>query len=145
MFYILFCNLLRLYSCSESQYFLAPAGAFCLISVGWWFEGDRLLETGDIHLVLSHPVIFMMAASLGIGVQLLTAAVIQGPGAVTLKVLSQIRNAALVLVGVVLFEEHVSGIQALGYLVSLIAFGFYSYLNVASSENGDKTKAKTSP
>lgn len=113
----------------ESQYFLAPAAAFCLISVGWWYEGGQLVESGDLSLVYDNPLVFLAAASLGIAVQLLTAAVIQGPGAITLKVLSQVRNAALVLVGVVLFEESVSAVQAAGYVASMVAFGCYSYLN----------------
>eukprot|EP00615_Pteridomonas_danica_P002863 CAMPEP_0114337704 /NCGR_PEP_ID=MMETSP0101-20121206/6541_1 /TAXON_ID=38822 ORGANISM="Pteridomonas danica, Strain PT" /NCGR_SAMPLE_ID=MMETSP0101 /ASSEMBLY_ACC=CAM_ASM_000211 /LENGTH=262 /DNA_ID=CAMNT_0001470029 /DNA_START=120 /DNA_END=911 /DNA_ORIENTATION=+ len=111
----------------ESQYYLAPAAAFCLVSVGWWYEGQRLLESGDLAIVANNPLIFFGAASLGIGVQLLTAAVIQGPGAVTLKVLSQIRNAGLVMIGVVLFGESVSPLQIAGYICSMMDLLLFQY------------------
>lgn len=76
--FFFFLSFIFLAFASESQYYLAPAGALCLISVGWWYEGERLVESGDLSLVRNNPLIFFGAASLGIGVQLLTAAVIQG-------------------------------------------------------------------
>lgn len=60
---------------------------------------------------------------------------LQGPGAVTLKVLSQVRNAGLVLAGIVLYSEKVNTVQAGGYLVSLIAFGAYSALESSNSKS----------
>lgn len=75
----------------ESQYFLAPGAAMCLVGTGLWHEGAALWASGDLGRVVSEkPLSLAGAASLGLGVQLLTSAVIQGPGAVTLKVLSQV-------------------------------------------------------
>ena len=120
------------FSLWESQYYLAPAAAVCLVSTGLYYEGGALRESGDLRLLAGAPLAVAGAASLGLGVQLLTAAVIQGPGAVTLKVLSQVRNAGLVLVGVVLYGEHVSLPQLLGYVVSLAAFASYNYFESRS-------------
>ena len=83
----------------------------CLVLTGMCYEGRQLLASGDLAKVAADPLSFFLAASLGLGVQLLTAAVIQGPGAVTLKVLSQARNAGLVLAGVILYDETVTTVQ----------------------------------
>lgn len=59
----------------------------------------------------------------------------------TLKVLSQVRNAGLVLAGIVLYNEEVNTVQAGGYVVSLLAFGAYSALessNGKSAHNNGK-------
>ena len=117
------------FSLWESQYFLAPAAAVCLVATGLWYEGGVLLATGDLVLLGGAPWAVAGAASLGLGVQLLTAAVVQGPGAVTLKVLSQARNAGLVLVGVVFYGESVSPTQGAGYATSLAAFAAYNVLH----------------
>uniref|UniRef100_A0A6U0Y8D2 Sugar phosphate transporter domain-containing protein n=1 Tax=Rhizochromulina marina TaxID=1034831 RepID=A0A6U0Y8D2_9STRA len=117
----------------ESQYYLAPAGAACLIGLGLFVEGQRLQEQGALAVVARAPHLFLAAASLGLGVQLLTAAVIQATSSVTLKVLSQVRNAGLVMTGVVLYHEPVTFQQGVGYTASLIAFGFYNYFKLFQS------------
>lgn len=86
------------FSLWESLYYLAPAGAASLVSIGLFFEGAELLASGDLALVLAHPHLFFLAASLGLGVQLLTSAVIQAVGSVTLKVLSQVQNGQYIRV-----------------------------------------------
>ena len=83
--------------------------------------------------MLAHPHLFFLAATLGLGVQLLTSAVIQAVGSVTLKVLSQVRNAGLVVAGVVFYDETVTTTQMGGYLVSLAAFGAYNYFKLQGS------------
>ena len=128
----------------ESQYYLAPAAAVSLVLTGWCYEGARLRESGDLAKVAENPLVFFLAASLGLGVQLLTAAVIQGPGAVTLKVLSQARNAGLVLFGVAFYNETVTGLQSFGYVISLLAFGAYNALKMTESKGHSSEKGNSS-
>jgi hypothetical protein len=61
----------------ESQFYLAPAGAVCLLATGSYYEGSALWACGDLRLLQGAPLVVAGAASLGLGVQLLTAAVIQ--------------------------------------------------------------------
>ena len=61
----------------ESQFYLAPAGAVCLLATGSYYEGTALWASGDVRLLQGAPLVVAGAASLGLGVQLLTAAVIQ--------------------------------------------------------------------
>jgi hypothetical protein len=153
-----------------------------LLATGGFYEGAALWASGDWQLLQGAPLAVAGAASLGLGVQLLTAAVIQvrcssplprpschpravqpfrpitspknkiyppfslglawlaswrpqGPGAVTLKVLSQVRNAGLVLAGVALYGERVNAGQGGGYVVSLAAFAAYSALESHGSKS----------
>jgi hypothetical protein len=50
----------------EGQYYLAPAGAMCLMSVAVILEVPRMVSTGKYSLMVEHPFMFMGAASLGL-------------------------------------------------------------------------------
>ena len=91
-------------------------------------EGEACVATGGIDAIRNNAGLFLMASTLGLLVQLLTPAVIASVGSVTLKALSQVRNAGVVLAGVVIYNEHISQQQQLGYAASLVAFGFYTHL-----------------
>jgi hypothetical protein len=56
----------------ESLYYLSPAGGACLFAVGCAIEGPLLLAKGHQYRPLQHPFTFLAAASMGLGVQLLT-------------------------------------------------------------------------
>uniref|UniRef100_A0A7S2WUA7 Sugar phosphate transporter domain-containing protein n=1 Tax=Mucochytrium quahogii TaxID=96639 RepID=A0A7S2WUA7_9STRA len=112
----------------EGQYFLAPVGAFCLLALSFLFEGNRLLETGDLGKMVANPTSFFFAGSLGFGVQMLTAGVIQLTNSITLKILSQLRNSLVVLSGVLIYGEVITFGQFCGYLVSICGIVWYSWL-----------------
>ena len=56
---------------------------------------------------------------------LLVAAPVRPP-----QVLGTARNAGLVLFSSFWYHEHISELEALGYAVSLLAFGAYNYLKI---------------
>ena len=70
----------------ESMYYLAPAGGLCLLALGTLLEGPNVVARGDQAKIWANPLVFLIAALLGVGVQLLTTAVIQATSATTLKV-----------------------------------------------------------
>ena len=70
----------------ESMYYLAPAGGLCLLALGTLLEGPSVVARGDQAKIWANPLVFFIAALLGVGVQLLTTAVIQATSATTLKV-----------------------------------------------------------
>ena len=70
----------------ESMYYLAPAGGLCLLALGTLLEGPSVVARGDQAKIWANPLVFFVAALLGVGVQLLTTAVIQATSATTLKV-----------------------------------------------------------
>mmetsp|Transcript_45636 Transcript_45636/g.111096 ORF Transcript_45636/g.111096 Transcript_45636/m.111096 type:complete len:404 (+) Transcript_45636:274-1485(+) len=114
----------------ENVYYLAPAGALCLFVSGCVMEGPAMMAAGHLELLLLYPVHFCGAASLGLGVQLMTTTVIKVSSATTLKVLGLVRNIIPVLCGVVLYGEIITVYQAAGYSASMIAFGWYTYLKM---------------
>jgi len=116
------------FSLLEGQYFLAPAGAACLLLLSIVFEFPTIMEKGDFIKFHEHPLSFALAGCLGFGVQLLTSSVIKLTSSITVKVLSQLRNALVVLSGVFMFGEVVTGLQLLGYVVSVVGIMRYSLL-----------------
>lgn len=115
----------------EGQYFLAPIGAACLVSMAVVFELPEMIDQNHFTKALEYPLHFMVAGGLGLGVQVLTTSVIQLTNSTTVKILSQLRNALVVLSGVVLYDEVVGGMQLLGYAVSVLGILWYSLLNSA--------------
>ncbi|KAJ1468466.1 hypothetical protein T484DRAFT_1920279 [Baffinella frigidus] len=69
----------------ESLYYLSPAGGACLFLVGCVLEGPTLLAKGHVTKPLDFPLTFLAAASMGLGVQLLTSHVIKATSATSLK------------------------------------------------------------
>jgi len=128
----------------ESIYWLAPAGGLCLFLTGVIVEGPKVRETGDVSKVLANPLTFFLAASLGLCVQLLTNIVIKATSATALKVLSQIRNTIPVIYGIVVYAEIITSTSAIGYLISVLAFGAYTKIKMdvaAAKSAADKAAA----
>jgi hypothetical protein len=50
----------------EGQYYLAPAGAICLLSVAMLMEVPKMVSTKKYMLMWEHPFLFLGAASLGL-------------------------------------------------------------------------------
>eukprot|EP00514_Thraustochytrium_sp_LLF1b_P001835 CAMPEP_0184523468 /NCGR_PEP_ID=MMETSP0198_2-20121128/8903_1 /TAXON_ID=1112570 /ORGANISM="Thraustochytrium sp., Strain LLF1b" /LENGTH=289 /DNA_ID=CAMNT_0026914507 /DNA_START=223 /DNA_END=1092 /DNA_ORIENTATION=- len=112
----------------EGQYYLAPCGALCLFLLSAVTEVPTMLRQGDLGKIFENPCTFFLAATLGFGVQMVTTSVVKLTSSVTSKVLSQFRNAVVVLFGVAIYGEVVSSIQLQGYLVSFLAILQYSML-----------------
>jgi len=87
----------------ESQFYLAPAGAVCLLATGSYYEGSVLWASGDLRLLRGAPLVVAGAASLGLGVQLLTAAVIQALKRITHDYENLLPLHAIILVHVYSF------------------------------------------
>ena len=60
--------------------------------------------------------------------------VIKRTNVVMLKLLAISRNALVVILGVVIFNEHVSQLQLVGYSISLGFFVLYNYLQVTGGD-----------
>lgn len=117
----------------ESQYYMAPAGAVCLMGASILTEYKSMHANGAFAQLTAHPALFFFAGTLGVGVNFLSYLVVQQTNSVTLKVLGTARNAGLVLLSVYIYGELVSGTQALGYTVSLCFFGLYSYFKTTKN------------
>ena len=81
-------------------------------------------------VVRGEPALFFSSAALGFAVNIATFLVIKSTNSVTLKVLGTARNAGLVLVSSWLYSESITTLEAVGYLISLSAFGAYNYFKI---------------
>jgi len=114
----------------ESQYYLAPIGAFILLAGAAFTELPRAMEAEAWATLRDHPTPFVASAVLGLAASFMTFLVIKVTNSVTLKVLNTARNAAFVLFTVAFLHEEASALQMLGYSMSLTAFSFYTYCKI---------------
>lgn len=69
------------------------------------------------------------AASLGFFLNFTTYAVIQLTGSMTQKILATLKGCAMVGISVLFMGDAVSLRQLLGYMISIMGFSWYRYLN----------------
>lgn len=115
----------------EGQYFMAPVSALWLCSASALVELPRAMHSKHAwDIVRGETALLLLSATLGFAVNIATFLVIKSTNSVTLKVLGTARNAGLVLVSSWLYNESITALEAVGYLVSLSAFGAYNYLKM---------------
>jgi len=67
---------------------------------------------------------------MGFLVNVLAYATIKLASSLTLKVLGTVKNALLIVVAMLLFGEVVTGMQGVGYVVSVAAFAVYTRIKM---------------
>jgi hypothetical protein len=126
----------------EGIYYFTPAG-FCWMALFIVpLELGRMHDEGAMGIISANPLAFLLAATLGFFVNLLSFGVIQTTSSLTFKVLGQLKNVAVVLCSVFLFASAVSGTQAFGYAVSIV--GFFMYNNAKNAQAAAPVAAKDS-
>ena len=115
----------------EGIYYFTPAGFFWMVFFIMPLELLRMREERAGDIVMAHPFAFLLAATLGFFVNLLSFGVIQTTSSLTYKVLGQLKNVGVVGCSILIFGSQVSGLQAGGYLISMVGFVLY---NRAKSE-----------
>lgn len=113
--------------------YLAPACTLWLALGALAFEFPLMRRGGAAALVAAQPARFALAGALGFCVNALAYIVIQAASSLTLKVLGTVKNSLVVLLGVGLLGEHVSRLQGLGYVASVLAFGWYQQIKIAQA------------
>ena len=97
---------------------MAPASALCIFLGSAIVEMPTMIANGDCHLISKHWLLFFLASTLGLCINLCSFLVIQLTSGVTIKILGTVRNALLVLFTVFgqgASGESVSDMQFLGY------------------------------
>jgi len=112
----------------ESQYFFAPAAATFLLAGAFFTEATQFRERDGLATMRANPLLFTASSLLGVVASMLTFIVIKLTNSVTLKVINTARNAAFVLYTVLIKGEPATGIQVVGYSISLAAFSMYMYV-----------------
>ena len=110
----------------EGIYYFTPAGFFWMALFIVPLELGRMRDENALGIVLANPLAFLLAATLGFFVNLLSFGVIQTTSSLTFKVLGQLKNVGVVLSSVFLFASAVSATQAFGYAISIVGFFLYN-------------------
>ena len=116
-----------------------PSAALMVLGALVW-ERDGLRSHG-LAVAAREAPLFALASVLGFTVNLATFLGIKYASSLTVKCVGCVKNALIVYVGV-LQGERVSGLQLLGYGLSVAGFGGYSYLKTAGAAAGAKPKRK---
>jgi len=129
----------------EGLMYLAPSCCLWLMTGALLFEWNSIMERGSLGIVMANPWYFTAAAVMGFAVNSLAYTSIKLASSLTLKVLGTVKNTLLVVIGIVFLGEVVTGIQGLGYLVSLVGFAWYNQIKmtqIAQSANVDQSAGK---
>ena len=99
----------------------------------------------DVPALMSkHPVTFLSAAILAVGINFAGFWVVKVTSSLLLKVLGSVRTAFLILWGVYMYNEQVSMQSTVGYMVTLTSFAFYTKAKMSKASSSAPMKAKNS-
>ena len=110
----------------EGIYYLTPAGFLWMCFFILPLELSRMADEGAAAIVFANMPAFVLAATMGFFVNLLSYGVIQSTSSLTFKVLGQVKNVAVVVASCVIFGSRVSGLQAVGYALAIVGFALYN-------------------
>jgi hypothetical protein len=129
------------YNTAEALVYIGGPAALALMGGAAVWEGPGI-AAGGFQLVLDHPVAFFNAFFISFLVNLTCFFAIQNTSSLTFKVAGCVKNIAVVWYGVLFQGEVVTGLQMLGYMVSVLGFAIYSHLKMASKQQQQQQKAK---
>eukprot|EP00199_Chlamydomonas_sp_CCMP681_P006641 CAMPEP_0119102752 /NCGR_PEP_ID=MMETSP1180-20130426/1381_1 /TAXON_ID=3052 ORGANISM="Chlamydomonas cf sp, Strain CCMP681" /NCGR_SAMPLE_ID=MMETSP1180 /ASSEMBLY_ACC=CAM_ASM_000741 /LENGTH=296 /DNA_ID=CAMNT_0007087083 /DNA_START=146 /DNA_END=1036 /DNA_ORIENTATION=+ len=95
-------------------------------------ESKEMATKNADAIVLANWPAFVAAGTLGLCVNILGNLIIKLSNATSVKLLAAVRGPMVVVSGVVLFSETVTGIQLFGYSLALAAFVWYNVLAAKS-------------
>jgi hypothetical protein len=94
------------------------------------FELPSLLQHNALAIAAAHPLHFLAASLTGFVLNALAVLVIKLTSSLTLKVLGTVKDISLVCIGIVFLHELVSGLQLVGYAVSICGFCWYNAIKL---------------
>ena len=125
----------------ELQYYRAPAAAGTLLIFAVFMESGSIWRSSGYELFVQHVHIFVFQSILGLCVNISKILVLKVTNSVTLKVITVVRNAALVFINMAFFGEVVTSRQVAGYGLLLAAFSVFQYFRW---EQASAARAKAS-
>ena len=109
----------------EGLYWFSPASLICLFVGIMWLEMPAFVSENGFGKIMEAPGLYICASLLGFCVNFLTLGVIKSTSGLTFKVLGQAKNTAVILISVLVFGSQITGLQIIGYTISMV--GFYVY------------------
>ncbi|GMH42799.1 hypothetical protein BSKO_10718 [Bryopsis sp. KO-2023] len=118
----------------EGLMYFAPACVLWLAIGAVLVEFQPMVASGAFSIIADSPVKFLFAAAMGFSVNALSYCVIVLASSLTLKVLGTVKNALLVLAGVIFLGDLVTPLQGFGYVGSLIGFVMYNSIKMSDKK-----------
>ena len=109
----------------QSILIVSPSSLLFLGLCIYFFELDALRERDGLTMASRNPVLFACASFMGVLVNVCALGVVRHAGGVSLKVLGQVKNFALICFSVATLHETISKTQLIGYFFSLGGFHLY--------------------
>ena len=105
--------------------------------VGVGVEMRRFIDDDGFAVVRANVWVFVGASMFGFLINFAGFLVIKHCSALTLKVLSNARNAAIVLIAAVALAEPVTRQQVIGYSITLVGFIYYNHAKAKAGARAD--------
>jgi len=109
----------------QSVLIVSPSSLFFLALCIYFFELDALRERDGLSTACQNSLLLTCASCLGVLVNICALGVVRHAGGVSLKVLGQAKNFALICFSVATLHETISMTQLIGYFLSLSGFHIY--------------------
>eukprot|EP00798_Chlamydomonas_sp_ICE-L_P006458 gene6458-3091_t len=122
---------------------IAPGAVGSLLLLSSIYELPSMVANNAGRIVLDNLPLFATAACLGLVVNLMSMTIIKLSSATTLKVLAAVRGPLVVLSGVILLSEVVTGIEAVGYMIALAGFTWYQQIKIQQDMGKSKQEEPT--
>lgn len=129
----------------DSAYHIAPASAFWLFLASGLFEVPRMMEHQDYKILFEHPRYFLLSGCMGVGVNFISYFMIQCTSSLTMKILVQVRNICMVILGVLFYSEVITTNQGIGYFIALCGFAGYNMSKMGMFDQYVRSTAIDSP
>ena len=122
----------------EGIYYIYPSASFWLFVMFAGVEMRRFIDDDGFAVVRANVWVFVGASMFGFLINFAGFLVIKHCSALTLKVLSNARNAAIVLIAAVALAEPVTRQQVIGYSITLVGFIYYNHAKAKAGAAASK-------
>lgn len=122
------------FTAMDAGYYIAPMSTICCFILSWGLESEVLLKDGG-QLVISEAPWLCASGLVGVAVNMSSFFVIQYISSLMAKLIVVARSAGLVTVLIIFWHEECTPLQIVGYAITLVAFGGYSYLKTTESRD----------
>lgn len=130
------------FSIWDAGYYMAPMTAICCLLLSLATEFGPTASSGQLWEMVKQSHLLFASGLVGIAVNFASYAVIKLTSSLLTKLLVAARNAGLVLFFVMLGEEW-TGMQVVGYIITLVAFTGYSVVKVLEARVPKQKKTDT--
>lgn len=127
----------------EGVMYLHAAASVFLLAAFLALEYSSFQQVGGLEIIVEHRLVFMGACILSFAVNFVSFLVIRYTSALTLRVLTHIRNSGVVIVAAITLHEAISALQVFGFALSCMGTVIYSQARTSQPDQRSKSELST--